>query len=109
KDRKSITLEANVEIINKKENEHKSDVKLARIYDRLLAISFEISKRFLTRLIKLEQGQASVIEYSKVILILLKKLFIDGFQWYREIIFQFLRIHLNKRHKSIINNLLMLE
>jgi len=33
KDRQSITIETKIEIINKKENEHKSDTKLAKVYN----------------------------------------------------------------------------
>ena len=33
KDRQSITIETKIEIINKKEKEHKSDTELARIYN----------------------------------------------------------------------------
>jgi len=78
KDRQSITIK----IINKKENEHKSDTELARIYnlDRSTVSNIIRNKqKFSILLSKLEQGPASVLECKKVVLTLLKMLSTGGF------------------------------
>ena len=43
KDRQSITFETKIEIINKKDKEHKSDTEFAILTTQLLAILFENS------------------------------------------------------------------
>ena len=95
KDRQSITLETQIEIINKKKKWRSAQP---------LVILFEINKKFSMLLSKLEKGLEAYSNAKRSFDIVEKAVY----KWFSTvvIIFQFLKTYLNKRHKSIINNVL---